>query len=179
MIDVVGESLGSHLTGVASLLQARQVYGNVAGIRGTCYWTWYRHEVWAALRTGRQMSLDSTYWEPEAVTSFEELSPEDIANRVIFIFGQCINFCNDDDTATTAVSNASSEQSRAARAASLDQALDDWKSKLPSSMAFVPVEKRDESPILSHNLDAIWFIFPHSGKLVSLYSVKNTYLFFS
>ncbi|CAG9982157.1 unnamed protein product [Clonostachys byssicola] len=152
MIDVVGESLGSHLTGVASLLRTRQVHGNVAGIRGACYWTWYRHETWAALKTARQMSIDEAYWQPESIASFSHLTPEDVANRVIFIFGQCINYCNDDTTG----------KPREAKAVELDQALDDWKAKLPSSMAWFSTEKPEVGPMGSNHFEAMWFVFPHS-----------------
>jgi hypothetical protein len=40
MIDVVGESLDSHLPGVASLLESSGANGDVGGIRGACYWVW-------------------------------------------------------------------------------------------------------------------------------------------
>lgn len=61
-------------------------------------WTWYRHEIWAALQTGRQMLLDEAYWQPPPIETFEGVCVEDIANRVIFIFGQCVSFCNPGDT---------------------------------------------------------------------------------
>ncbi|VUC35369.1 unnamed protein product [Clonostachys rosea] len=166
MIDVVGESLGSHLTGVASLLRTRQVHGNVAGIRGACYWTWYRHETWAALRTGRQMSIDETYWEPESIASFSHLTPEDVANRVIFIFGQCINYCNDDTTG----------KPREAKAAELDQALDDWKAKLPSSMTWFSTDKPEAGPVGCNHFEAMWFVFPHSAVANQVYNASKIIL---
>lgn len=162
MLDVAGESLGSHLDGVASLLQSRRVHGDVCGIRGASYWTWYRHEVWAALQTGRRMSLDETYWEPEPRDSYEGLPVEDIANRVLFLFGQCINFCNDQ--------NAYASGSVAARAAALDEALDAWKAKLPASMTCFPVPAQHTATGIDGGGELFptwWFVFPQSGTSVT------------
>lgn len=154
MIDVVGESLGSHLKGVASLLQTRQIYGNVSGIRGACYWTWYRHEIWASLQTGRRMSLDENYWKPQDLDSFEDLTIESIANRVIFLFAQCINFCNE--------GAGSSMEARHSRASELGQALDAWTSKLPASMsAFAVGDPTADTSVFP----SLWFIYPQSGML--------------
>jgi hypothetical protein len=160
MIDVVGESLGSHLRGVASLLQSRQICGSAFGIRGSCYWTWYRHEIWASLQTGRRISLDERYWQPPPLDTFEGLTIENIANRVIFIFGQCINFCNDDEQGS--LSGDELLQARHAKAAELERALDEWKAKLPLSMSSFPA-----GYAVAYNTSefpSLWFIFPQSGK---------------
>lgn len=44
------------------------------------------------------MLLDETYWQPEPLETFDGVCVEDIANRAIFLFGQCVSFCNQDDT---------------------------------------------------------------------------------
>lgn len=166
MVDVVGDSLGSHLTGVASLLQSRQVFGDVAGIRGSCYWTWYRHETWAALQTGRRLSLDESYWQPPPLESFAHLNPEEIANRVIFIFGQCINFCNDNGTRD--YSGAEEWlRDRESKATSLERSLDEWKARLPASMTCFAAEKPSPEQLEMGMLGAMWFVFPQSGECQS------------
>ncbi|OJJ03053.1 hypothetical protein ASPVEDRAFT_151621 [Aspergillus versicolor CBS 583.65] len=186
MVDVAGDSLGSHLKGVASLLQARQVTGDATGIRGACYWTWYRHETWAALRTGRRMSLlDERYWRPQELESFAHLSPEEIANRVLFIFGQCISFCND-DSYNLGVSPSPGDGSRVwselreGTALRLEQALHDWKAKLPLSMACFeslkgpgPMNSIDPS---TGTIEAMWFVFPHSAVATQLYHASKLML---
>ncbi|RAH49739.1 uncharacterized protein BO95DRAFT_459704 [Aspergillus brunneoviolaceus CBS 621.78] len=45
MLDVAGETFGSHLSGVAFFLQAQNVHGDSCNIKGAAYWTWYRHEI--------------------------------------------------------------------------------------------------------------------------------------
>lgn len=87
MLDIVGDSFGSHLKGIAFFLRSRQVTGDDSGIRGAAYWTWYRHEIWASLQTGRRMFLNETYWKPQPMDSFDSLSVEVIANGAKFLFG--------------------------------------------------------------------------------------------
>lgn len=174
MVDVAGDSLGSHLKGVASLLQARQVTGDANGIRGACYWTWYRHETWASLHTECVMSpaLDERYWRPPEVESFAHLSPEEMANRVLFIFGQCISFCNDESyvlgpAASLQDATRPWSEIRQATALSLEQALHDWKAKLPLSMVGFESLKGpgsiDSICPSTGTMEAMWFVFPHSG----------------
>ncbi|KAF4463253.1 Lysine biosynthesis regulatory LYS14 [Fusarium albosuccineum] len=163
MIDVSGDSLGSHLTGVASLLQARRVYGDVGDIRGSCYWTWYRHEVWAALRTGRRLSLDETYWQPPHLDTYHGLTPEDVGNRIIFIFGQCISFCNDNET-KNCIDADQWLRLREEKACNLNQALDDWKSKLSPNMTSLKTS------------GATWFIFPQSAVANQVYHASKILL---
>lgn len=161
MFDVVGESFGSHLKGIAFFLQSRQVTGDASGIRGAAYWTWYRHEIWAALQTGRRMFLNESYWEPEPMESFNGLSVEDIANRAIFLFGQCVSFCNDDGLLPTA-GRDERHNTHDHRAIALDAALENWKQRLPPSMSHFFAERPSDSNG-SHEFPFIWFIYPQSG----------------
>lgn len=162
MFDVVGESFGSHLGGVAFFLQSRRVYGNQCGLQGAVYWTWYRHEIWAALQTGRQMLLDEAYWQPPPIETFEGVCVEDIANRVIFIFGQCVSFCNPGDTGEASADEKIAARQR--RVTTLDAALDDWKRKLPSSMShFFAEPTASQQENASHQFPFLWFMYPQSG----------------
>jgi hypothetical protein len=127
------------------------------------YLSRYRHETWAALRTGRQMSLNETYWEPAPIDSYEHLRPHDIANRVIFIFGQCVNFCNNDCVSRCQTVEKWNDE-RVAKAESLEYALSAWKSKLPACMTCYSSEStsvRAGDP--SNPFGSTWYIFPQSG----------------
>lgn len=171
MLDVAGDSFGAHLKGVAYFLQSRGVYGDTSGIKGAVYWTWYRHEIWAALQTGQPMFLDEKYWKPEDVAHFENLPVEDIANRAIFIFGQCVSFCNDKST-PDGVGMDERSKLREHRAGLLRTALEDWKGKLPASNASFFSEKPPSSDKSAYEFPFIWFIYPQSG-------TSQPFLFFS
>jgi hypothetical protein len=173
MLDVAGETFGSHLKGVAFFLQSRGVHGNAGGLKGAAYWTWYRHEIWAAFQLRRRMFLGADYWKPEAVDSFERLSVEDIANRAIFIFGQCVSFCND-GSFTEGLQADERIQARQCRAEELYEALEHWKLNLPLSMAHFSSERSSvvESE-LAHDFGSIWFIYPQSGMFDDLFSLQQ------
>ncbi|KAE8164455.1 hypothetical protein BDV40DRAFT_114140 [Aspergillus tamarii] len=174
MFDVVGESFGSHLKGIAFFLQSRQVTGDASGIRGAAYWTWYRHEIWAALQTGRRMFLNESYWEPEPMESFNGLSVEDIANRAIFLFGQCVSFCNDDGLLPTA-GRDERHNTHDHRAIALDAALENWKQRLPPSMSHFFAERPSDSNG-SHEFPFIWFIYPQSAIGYQVYHASKILL---
>ncbi|KAF6803215.1 Zn(II)2Cys6 transcription factor [Colletotrichum musicola] len=135
MIDVVGENLGSHLEDVASLHRSRQIQGDADGVRHAAYWTLYRHDIWAAMQTGRRMCLDETYWEPPPVESFECMEIEDITNRAIFILGQCVNFSNGHGSFEDVMDSGRLQQARHDAASRLGMCLDDWQAKMPPSIA--------------------------------------------
>lgn len=179
IIDVAGESFGSHLKGIASLIQSHGIHGDETGIRGATYWTWYRHEVWAAFQSGRPMFLDERYWQPRLLASFAHISMREIANRVLFIFGQCITHSvlrsktNHSDNRPHAQTISPSE---------LDRALEDWKEKLPPSM--MPFCSRDPGPPttntyerdLSYMFPFIWFAYPESAVSHQLYHASKILL---
>lgn len=129
ILDVAGESFGSHLEGVASLIRSFGINGDETGIRGATYRTWYRHEVWVTFHTGRQMFLDENYWKPQPLDSYSRLSMRDIANRVLFIFGQCIS-CH----VSCSKGNNQSEEWFQKRATELKRSLRDFDERLPQSM---------------------------------------------
>ncbi|EXJ53750.1 uncharacterized protein A1O5_12999, partial [Cladophialophora psammophila CBS 110553] len=129
MLDVVGENFGSHLRGIASLLQLWQVNGDSPGIKGVVYWTWYRSDIWAALHAGRRMFLDEHHWEPRAVDSFDEMSHEEIANRAMFLLGQCISFCNNENGLGSAETAETLDAKQRMRT-KIQNGLEQWKRKL-------------------------------------------------
>ncbi|ETI25207.1 hypothetical protein G647_04580 [Cladophialophora carrionii CBS 160.54] len=172
MFDVVGQNFGSHLRGVASLLQLWQITGESTGIKGVVYWTWYRSDTWAALHAGRRMFLDERYWEPRAVESLDQLSPEEIANRAVFLLGQCISFCNDDVGPETPETVGGLAATRQRTSTKLWDALEQWKRMLPPSMthhvvAQVIRDDQDEEEQADQCLRAVssmLFLSPHCGK---------------
>ncbi|KAF6813079.1 catalytic activity protein [Colletotrichum sojae] len=129
-IDVVGENLGSHLEGVASLLHSRQIQVDADGARHAAYWTLYKHDIWAAMQTGRRMCLDETHWEPPPVESFEHMEIEGIANRAIFILGQYVNFSNG-HAAPEDMDSERLQQARHDAVSRLVVSLDHWQAKMP------------------------------------------------
>ncbi|KAL3467672.1 fungal-specific transcription factor domain-containing protein [Aspergillus heterothallicus] len=176
MLDVAGESFGSHLKGVAFFLQSQGVNGDSCSIKGAAYWTWFRHEIWAALQTGRRMFLDDKYWQPKVVENFEGLSVEDIANRAIFVFGQCVSFFND-DTIGEGLDADEKRKAQRTRATELDTALETWKEKLPLSTAYFLF---DESPpterSASYRFPSQWFIYPQSAIALQVYHASKILL---
>lgn len=65
--------------------------------------------------------------------TFEGLSVEDTASRVMSIFGQCINY-RIDNIYEDFVDEQERLRERSIRATKLEQALDKWKALLPLSM---------------------------------------------
>ncbi|CAI7590020.1 unnamed protein product [Penicillium bialowiezense] len=176
MLDVVGDSFGAHLRGVAYFLQSREVYGDACGIKGAAYWTWYRHEIWAALQRGQPMFLDEQYWKPEDVDDFENLCVEDIANRAIFIFGQCVSFCNDKSAPEGERANFERRKTREHRAESLRHALEDWKNKLSTSSAHFISETPPPSESTTYEFPFLWFVYPQSAIAYQVYHASKILL---
>ncbi|GKZ26478.1 hypothetical protein AbraIFM66951_003628 [Aspergillus brasiliensis] len=175
MLDVAGDSSGAHLRGVAYFLQSRGVYGDASGIKGAVYWTWYRHEIWAALQTGEPMFLDEQYWKPEDIDSFENLCVEEIANRAIFIFGQCVSFCNDKST-PEGVTADERRRNREHRAESLRHALEDWKQKLSTSSANFMSETPPPTETSTYEFPFLWFVYPQSAIAYQVYHASKILL---
>lgn len=175
MLDVAGDSFGAHLRGVAYLLQSRGAHGDASGIKGAAYWTWYRHEIWAALQTGQPMFLDEQYWKPEDVDSFENLCVEDIANRVIYTFGQCVSFCND-RSVPEGVGAEERRKSRENRAESLRHALEDWKDKLSTSSANFISQKPPPTEATTREFPFLWFVYPQSAIAYQVYHASKILL---
>ncbi|PYH96545.1 hypothetical protein BO71DRAFT_174525 [Aspergillus ellipticus CBS 707.79] len=180
IIDVAGESFGSHLKGIASLIRSHGIHGDESGIRGATYWTWYRHEVWAAFQTGRRMFLDENYWQPSQPDNFAHSSIREVANLVLFIFGQCITY-----HVTRSRGHTYSDESihtQQALATKLELALEAWKERLPPSM--MPFSSKPQlSPIsdglsreYSDMLSFVWFAYPESAVSHQLYHASKILL---
>lgn len=92
--------------------------------RQAVWWVWLRQDIWAAFRQGRRTF---TIWRPKKPLS--ELSPDQLATRVVYIAAKCVEFAAADDTVDIIV--------RLDQSKTLLKALDDWKAVLPS--CFEPI----------------------------------------
>lgn len=161
-LDITGESFGSHLQGVASLIRSFGINGDETGIRGAIYWTWYWHEVWVAFQTGRQMFLDENYWKPQPLDSYSRISMRDVANSVLFIFGQCISY-----HISRSKGNNQSEEWFQKRATELKCSLRDFDERLPQSMETYCFQQPSTENVATQRpskFPSIWFVYPESGK---------------
>ncbi|KIW73157.1 hypothetical protein PV04_01295 [Phialophora macrospora] len=177
MLAVVGDHFGSHLRGIASLLRMWNVSGDSSGVEGAVYWTWYRSDTWAALLARRRMFLDERYWEPRAVDSFDHLSHAEIANRAMFLLGQCTSFCAGDIGLETSSPSSASIEERQMRMFKLQDALEQWKRMLPLSMTQFVAERAnpggpsDNEPQYqdSQDISSMLFIYPECAVGIQLY----------
>jgi len=170
MLEVIGDSFASHLKGLAALLQAQGVNGDDVGVRGSVFWAWYRHGIWSCLLTERAMTLDETYWQPHPVANFDGMTQEEIANRITFIYGQVISFCNENDRSSGAEEEDEVVAARKARLEALEATLEDWKRKLPSWMVAFWMEPDSADffgdarrPSQRTCFPSLWFIYPQSA----------------
>lgn len=164
MLDMIGDSFASHLKGLAALLQAQGVNGSDIGVRGAVFWAWYRHESWSCMLVERSMTLNEDYWQPNQVSSFTFMTQEEIVNRVTFIYGQIVSFCNDR-------ANQERQSERHFRHEKLKAALAEWKEKLPSWMVAFSIDAdpadviRNKRGALSrqNTFESLWFIYPQAS----------------
>ncbi|KAL5333038.1 hypothetical protein BJX70DRAFT_392501 [Aspergillus crustosus] len=159
MLDVVGDSFGSHLNGIAFFLQSRQVNGDSQGIEGAAYWTWYRHEIRAALQTGRRMFLEDNYWQPEPLDSFNGLSVH------------CKPGPHDDDD------DVNTQHAQHRRAVALDASLDQRQQKLPLSMAHFLADRHPNADgSRASDFPFEWFLYPPSAIAHQVYHASKILL---
>ncbi|OAL34470.1 hypothetical protein AYO20_06313 [Fonsecaea nubica] len=176
MLDMMGESFSSHLRGIASLLQLWRVNGDSPGIKGSVFWTWFRSDSWAALHAGRRMFLDESYWEPRAVDSFEDLSHVEIANRALFLLGQCVSFCSGVPCRDN-VEGSEEMSTRQRKRDKIRSDLERWKGMLPPAMtrfyvSLAQQEEQDEDytahPV-ARDISSIWYVYPHCAVGIQMY----------
>ncbi|KIW82924.1 hypothetical protein Z517_02167 [Fonsecaea pedrosoi CBS 271.37] len=176
MLDMMGESFSSHLRGIASLLQLWRVNGDSPGIKGSVFWTWFRSDSWAALHAGRRMFLDESYWEPRAVDSFEDLSHVEIANRALFLLGQCVSFCSGVQCRDN-VEGLEEMSTRQRKRDKIRSDLERWKGMLPPAMtrfyvSLAQQEEQDEDYTAhphARDISSIWYVYPHCAVGIQMY----------
>ncbi|KAK3080091.1 hypothetical protein LTS18_003139 [Coniosporium uncinatum] len=179
MLEVIGESFASHLKGLAALLQAQGVNGDDIGVRGSVFWAWYRHEIWSCLLNERKMTLDETYWQPKPVANLDNMTQEEIANRITFIYGQAISFCNENSRS----SDTEVLAARKVRLEALEAALANWRRKLPSWMVDFAMDPEPDGFVgdarrasQRRPFSSLWFIYPQSAIAHQVYHAAQIVL---
>lgn len=124
MFDADGASASGdweqHLRGAFWIQRSQDNDGeSVGGLRRAVWWAWLRQDIWAAFRAGRPTL---TIWR--ARKPLEELKPDELATRIIYICAKCIEF---------AMSPSQDIQHKIEQANGLLRVLDDWHRVLPAS----------------------------------------------
>ncbi|KAH7408535.1 fungal-specific transcription factor domain-containing protein [Phaeosphaeria sp. MPI-PUGE-AT-0046c] len=115
-----------HLRGAFWIQKTMGVSGESSdGLSRAIWWAWLRQDVWAAFRTGRPTL---TIHQPK--TPISELSPDELATRIIYITAKCVQFAATPKEGDIAAYIEAGEN--------LSRMLDLWKSSLPQS--FQPIQ---------------------------------------
>ncbi|KAK2766588.1 zn 2cys6 transcription factor, partial [Colletotrichum kahawae] len=93
--------------------------------RRAVWWAWIRQDIWAAFRSGRRTL---TIFQPQK--TLQELNPDDLASRVLFIAAKCVAYAVYD-----ASSSMQDLQQRMNLGNRLLRSLEEWREALPTSFA--------------------------------------------
>ncbi|KAF5502655.1 Sterol uptake control protein 2 [Colletotrichum aenigma] len=93
--------------------------------RRAVWWAWIRQDIWAAFRSGRRTL---TIFQPQK--TLQELNPDDLASRVLFIAAKCVAYA-----AYDASSSTQDLQQRMNLGNRLLRSLEEWREALPASFA--------------------------------------------
>ncbi|KAF0319183.1 zn 2cys6 transcription factor, partial [Colletotrichum asianum] len=93
--------------------------------RRAVWWAWIRQDIWAAFRSGRRTP---TIFQPQK--TLQELNPDDLASRVLFIAAKCVAYA-----AYDAASSMQDLQQRMNLGNRLLRSLEEWREALPASFA--------------------------------------------
>ncbi|KAJ0361880.1 hypothetical protein COL154_006616 [Colletotrichum chrysophilum] len=93
--------------------------------RRAVWWAWIRQDIWAAFRSGRRTL---TIFQPQK--TLQELKPDDLASRVLFIAAKCVAYA-----AYDAASSMQDLQQRINLGNRLLRSLEEWREALPTSFA--------------------------------------------
>ncbi|KAK9483571.1 fungal-specific transcription factor domain-containing protein [Lipomyces starkeyi] len=116
-----------HLQRVFWIQQSLNINGTSGGIRQAVWWAWLRQDIWAAFREQRRV-LSS--WKP--LNSCSELDACGLANRVVYILAQAVNFSSVADAAGKLLE-------RLEKTNVLFSMLEEWSSSLGSEFQPIPV----------------------------------------
>ncbi|KAK9455946.1 fungal-specific transcription factor domain-containing protein [Dipodascopsis uninucleata] len=126
-----------HLKGVFWIQRSLNIHGSSGGIREAVWWAWLRQDVWVALRERRRVL---TFWKPDKQCC--DLSSPQLANRIIFLFAQAVNYSSKAETATVEFNL----QRRLDKADALISMLSEWRAALGRDYEPLTVmDEEDES----------------------------------
>ncbi|KAF9880475.1 zn 2cys6 transcription factor [Colletotrichum karsti] len=95
--------------------------------RRAVWWQWIRQDIWAAFRSGRRTL---TIFQPQK--TLQDLSPDDLASRILFLAAKCVAYAAHDAT-----SSIHDLQQRMDLGTRLLRSLEEWREAQPSS--FFPI----------------------------------------
>lgn len=133
MLDGSSKDWERHLKGVFWIQRSQVIHGDSKGLRSAVWWAWLCQDVWAAFREKRK---PFTFWKP--VRTFENLDPNELAARSVYLFAQIVGFCSNEAT----VADGNELGTRIAKADELLAKLEEWHS-------FLTIEF-DPMPIYAH-----------------------------
>ncbi|KXJ89539.1 hypothetical protein Micbo1qcDRAFT_235312 [Microdochium bolleyi] len=88
MLDQSDSNWQRHLKGVFWIQRSQNSNGGCGGLRQAVWWAWLRQDIWAAFRERRRCL---SFWRP--VRQLHELSQHDLADHVVFLLSQVVNYC--------------------------------------------------------------------------------------
>ncbi|ATY58808.1 Fungal transcriptional regulatory [Cordyceps militaris] len=151
MLDGSRPDWERHLRGLSCIQHAQRIHGASGGLRQAVWWTWLCQDVWAAWRERRK---PLTTWRPH--TPPPELDSFALAARAVYLFGQAVGFCAQDEVAR----GRRDPEARLASAQSLRLALDRWRKSLPPDFDPLPLDSADEDSVF----EPIWIHPPNFGE---------------
>jgi hypothetical protein len=151
-----------HLKGIFWIQRSQDVDGGCGGLRQAVWWAWLRQDIWAAFREKRPCQ---SFWRP--AKSVHELSQHELADRVIYLLSQAVNYsaqARDLEKSSQPDSLLSVRLSK--RKADLLSDLDRWKACLGDEYSVLPVPS---SP--ADIFKPLWVHPPQFGAALQAYSL--------
>ncbi|KAH7018199.1 uncharacterized protein B0I36DRAFT_335482 [Microdochium trichocladiopsis] len=96
MLDQSDSNWQRHLKGVFWIQRSQNSNGGCGGLRQAVWWAWLRQDIWAAFREGRRCL---SFWRP--VRGLHELSQHELADHVVYLLSQSVNYCAKPDVNST------------------------------------------------------------------------------
>lgn len=100
MLDDSNSNWKRHLKGVFWIQRSQDVNGASGGLRQAVWWAWLRQDMWAAFRERRACF---SFWKP--VKDVEELGQDELADRVVYLLSQAVNYCAHSTSASMTVTD--------------------------------------------------------------------------
>ncbi len=162
MLNGPGKDWERHLKAVFWIQRSREINGESGGLEQAIWWAWLRQDVRAAFRDRRQCF--STF---EPMKAYSEMGPWGLANRVVYILGQAVNYVSDEEK----LQGEADLTGRVTRAKQLLEMLDEWKQN--TSVHFQPLPTRTTA---GQAFEPIWIHPPAFGNAIQTYHMARILL---